>query len=69
MTPHEPEPHGGTHADTIAQAHQRSQSYGLRPSETPDFGPVAPVDLRSQIEKSQSLFTHALPVMEMLYDQ
>lgn len=69
MTPHEPEPHGGTHADTIAQAHQRSQSYGLRPYETPDFGPVAPVDLRSQIEKSQSLFTHALPVMEMLYDQ
>ena len=69
MTPHEPEPHGGTHADTIAQAHQRSQSYGLRPYESPDFGPVAPVDLRSQIEKSQSLFTHALPVMEMLYDQ
>jgi len=55
--------------ETIAQAHQRSQSYGLRPYESPDFCPVADSELRVGIEHSQSLYAHALPVMETLYDQ
>ncbi|WP_354685055.1 sigma-54-dependent Fis family transcriptional regulator [Cupriavidus necator] len=56
-------------ADLIAQAHQRSASYGLRPYESPDFCPVLQSELKTRIERSQSLFTYALPVMETLYDQ
>ncbi|CAJ95846.1 Transcriptional regulator DhaR of acetoin/glycerol metabolism [Cupriavidus necator] len=53
----------------IAQAHQRSESYGLRPYESPDFCPVLQSELKTRIERSQSLFAYALPVMETLYDQ
>lgn len=53
----------------IAEAHRRSASYGLRPYESPDFCPVRQNELKTQIERSQSLFTYALPVMETLYDQ
>jgi transcriptional regulator of acetoin/glycerol metabolism len=68
---------GATRGDTpendqpelIAQSHERSKSYGLRPYESPDFCPVQQSDLKTQIERSQSLFTHALPVMETLYSQ
>ncbi|WP_042886058.1 sigma-54-dependent Fis family transcriptional regulator [Cupriavidus necator] len=56
-------------ADLIAQAHQRSAAYGLRPYESPDFCPVLQSELKTRIERSQSLFTYALPVMETLYDQ
>ena len=59
----------GNRPDLIAQAHQRSESYGLRPYESPDFCPVLQSELKTQIERSQSLFTYALPVMETLYDQ
>ncbi|ANA34840.1 sigma-54-dependent Fis family transcriptional regulator [Ralstonia mannitolilytica] len=55
--------------ELIAQAHERSKSYGLRRYESPDFCPVQQSELRTQIERSQSLFTHALPVMETLYSQ
>ncbi|WP_296227766.1 sigma-54-dependent Fis family transcriptional regulator [Ralstonia sp. UBA689] len=55
--------------DLIAQSHERSKSYGLRPYESPDFSPVQHSELKTQIERSQSLFTHALPVMETLYSQ
>jgi len=55
--------------EVIAQAHQRSAAYGLRSYEAPDFCPVLQSELKSQIERSQSLFTHALPVMETLYGQ
>ncbi|AQV97186.1 sigma-54-dependent Fis family transcriptional regulator [Cupriavidus necator] len=55
--------------ELIAQAHQRSESYGLRPYESPDFCPVLQSELKTRIERSQSLFTYALPVMETLYDQ
>ncbi|MGE8366128.1 sigma-54-dependent Fis family transcriptional regulator [Cupriavidus sp.] len=62
-------PAEGERPDLIAQAHQRSEAYGLRPYESPDFCPVLQSELKTQIERSQSLFTHALPVMETLYDQ
>ena len=53
----------------IAQAYERSKSYGLRPHESPEFFPARPSELKTQIERSQSLFTHALPVMETLHNQ
>lgn len=55
--------------ELIAQSHERSKSYGLRPYESPDFCPVLHSELKTEIERSQSLFTHALPVMETLYSQ
>ncbi|MBP0636897.1 sigma-54-dependent Fis family transcriptional regulator [Cupriavidus sp. AcVe19-6a] len=63
------EPAKPERAELIAQAHQRSASYGLRPYESPDFCPVLQSELKTRIERSQSLFTYALPVMETLYDQ
>ncbi|WP_083384788.1 sigma-54-dependent Fis family transcriptional regulator [Cupriavidus sp. USMAHM13] len=59
----------GTPTETIAQAHQRSEAYGLRRYEAPDYGQAAAGELRDGIAHSQSLYTHALPVMETLYDQ
>ena len=55
--------------DVIAQAHARSLQVGLRASEIPDFQPLARSMLRGVIERNQSLYTHALPVMETLHAQ
>ncbi|CAB3710925.1 sigma-54-dependent Fis family transcriptional regulator [Paraburkholderia rhynchosiae] len=55
--------------DVIAQAHARSLELGLRASETPDFHPLRRPALRELVDRNQSLFTHALPVMETLHAQ
>nr|WKF61636.1 Acetoin catabolism regulatory protein [Paraburkholderia busanensis] len=55
--------------DVIAQAHARSLEIGLRASETPDFHPLRQLALRELVERNQSLYTHALPVMETLHAQ
>ncbi|WP_434115784.1 sigma-54-dependent Fis family transcriptional regulator [Paraburkholderia caffeinilytica] len=55
--------------DVIAQAHARSLEVGLRASETPDFHPLRRVALRELVDRNQSLYTHALPVMETLHAQ
>jgi sigma-54 dependent transcriptional regulator, acetoin dehydrogenase operon transcriptional activator AcoR len=59
----------GSHVDVIGQAHARSLQVGLRASETPDFHPLQNTALREVIERNQSLYTHALPVMETLHAQ
>jgi transcriptional regulator of acetoin/glycerol metabolism len=56
-------------ADVIAQAHARSLEIGLRASEAPDFQPLRQPALRELVERNQSLYTHALPVMETLHAQ
>ncbi|MFL6701388.1 MAG: sigma-54-dependent Fis family transcriptional regulator [Paraburkholderia graminis] len=55
--------------DVIAQAHARSLELGLRASEMPDFQPLRRPALRELVECNQSLYTHALPVMETLHAQ
>ncbi len=55
--------------DVIAQAHARSLQIGLRASETPDFHPLRRPALRELVDRNQSLYTHALPVMETLHAQ
>ncbi|MGF6571169.1 transcriptional regulator of acetoin/glycerol metabolism [Paraburkholderia sp. GAS333] len=55
--------------DVITQAHARSLEIGLRASETPDFHPLRRVALRELVERNQSLYIHALPVMETLHAQ
>jgi sigma-54 dependent transcriptional regulator, acetoin dehydrogenase operon transcriptional activator AcoR len=55
--------------DVIAQAHARSLEIGLRASEMPDFHPLRRPALRELVDRNQSLYTHALPVMETLHAQ
>ncbi|HEY4294948.1 MAG TPA: sigma-54-dependent Fis family transcriptional regulator [Paraburkholderia sp.] len=55
--------------DVIAQAHARSLEIGLRASELPDFHPLRQPALRELVERNQSLYMHALPVMETLHAQ
>ncbi|WP_027798398.1 sigma-54-dependent Fis family transcriptional regulator [Paraburkholderia dilworthii] len=55
--------------DVIAQSHARSLELGLRASETPDFHPLRRPALRELVDRNQSLYTHALPVMETLHAQ
>ncbi|WP_454827456.1 sigma-54-dependent Fis family transcriptional regulator [Paraburkholderia xenovorans] len=55
--------------DVIAQAHARSLELGLRASEMPDFHPLRRPALRELVDRNQSLYTHALPVMETLHAQ
>ena len=53
----------------IETAHQRSLSYGLCPGARPDFSPLARKELDALIERNRLLHLHALPAMEMLYQQ
>ncbi|HZZ13465.1 MAG TPA: sigma-54-dependent Fis family transcriptional regulator, partial [Paraburkholderia sp.] len=55
--------------EVIAQAHARSLEVGLRQSERPDFQPLRRTALRELVDRNQSLYTHALPVMETLRAQ
>ena len=59
----------GVSADVIGQSHQRSASFGLRESDTPDFSSPLRSDLRNALDDNRFLFQHAAPVMETLYDQ
>ncbi|MGH8778367.1 sigma-54-dependent Fis family transcriptional regulator [Paraburkholderia sp.] len=69
MTHRSATPSTGGRPDVLAQAHARSLQVGLRTSEMPDFQPLAQPALRGLIERNQSLYAHALPVMETLHAQ
>jgi transcriptional regulator of acetoin/glycerol metabolism len=53
----------------LDESHQRCASYGLSETERPDFSPIGRSDLSLLVEQSRVLHTHALPVMETLYEQ
>ncbi len=53
----------------IEQSHKRSATYGLSKDTKPEFNPLYGKDLSYLVEKNQLLHTHALPVMETLYEQ
>ncbi|GAB7525240.1 sigma-54-dependent Fis family transcriptional regulator [Paraburkholderia sp. 2C] len=53
----------------IAQAHTRSRNFGLHAHEAPDFHPLRHAQLQDVVERNQSLYSHALPVMETLHAQ
>ena len=54
---------------TIKESHSRSAAYGLDKETRPEFSPLHRTDLSLLIEKNQRLHTHAVPVMETLYEQ
>jgi sigma-54 dependent transcriptional regulator, acetoin dehydrogenase operon transcriptional activator AcoR len=56
-------------AETIEQSHLRCAALGLTRIERPDFEPLMRGDLSVARERNQRLFTHAAPVMEMLFEQ
>lgn len=55
--------------ELIEQSHQRCTALGLTRIERPDFEPLMRSDLSVARERNQRLFTHAAPVMEMLFEQ
>jgi transcriptional regulator of acetoin/glycerol metabolism len=55
--------------EKIEQWHQRCSALGLTRIERPDFEPLLRTDLAVARERNQRLFTHAAPVMEMLFEQ
>jgi transcriptional regulator of acetoin/glycerol metabolism len=56
-------------AELIEQSHQRCAALGLTRVERPDFEPLMRSDLNLARERNQRLFTHAAPVMELLFEQ
>ncbi|MEP6502423.1 MAG: GAF domain-containing protein, partial [Betaproteobacteria bacterium] len=56
-------------AELIEQSHLRCAALGLTRVERPDFEPMVRGDLAVARERNQRLFTHAAPVMEMLFEQ
>jgi sigma-54 dependent transcriptional regulator, acetoin dehydrogenase operon transcriptional activator AcoR len=57
------------HQDLIAQSHQRCASIGLSRIEAPDYSALGRPDLAETLARNRRLYTHAAPVMEMLYEQ
>jgi transcriptional regulator of acetoin/glycerol metabolism len=57
------------HKELIAQSHQRCASIGLSRIEAPDYSPLGRPDLAETLARNRRLYTHAAPVMEMLYEQ
>ncbi|WP_127999405.1 sigma-54-dependent Fis family transcriptional regulator [Piscinibacter defluvii] len=57
------------HIDLIQQSHERCAALGLTRIERPDYEPMMRADLAVAKDRNQRLFTHAAPVMEMLYEQ
>ncbi len=55
--------------ELIKQSHLRCTALGLSRIERPDFEPLMRSDLSVARERNHRLFTHAAPVMEMLFEQ
>ena len=61
--------HQAARADLIEQSHLRCAALGLSRVERPDFVPMMRSDLSVARERNRRLFTHAAPVMELLFEQ
>ncbi|MEJ8825804.1 sigma-54-dependent Fis family transcriptional regulator [Variovorax humicola] len=64
-----PFPQQPARTELIEQWHRRCSALGLTRVERPDFEPLMRGDLAVARERNQRLFTHAAPVMEMLFEQ
>ena len=61
--------HAATQMTMIEEAHKRSLSYGLEQHAKPDYTPLQKADLTIKVDQNRGLHTHAVPVMETLYEQ
>lgn len=57
------------HQQTIQHSHERSQAFGLQPTQSPDLQRLSDSALTELQQRNARLCAQALPVMEMLYDQ
>jgi transcriptional regulator of acetoin/glycerol metabolism len=53
----------------VARWHERARQLGLREQYLPDFGPVSRCELARLADQHRSLYTFAIPVMEVLHQQ
>jgi transcriptional regulator of acetoin/glycerol metabolism len=53
----------------IRASHDRSMAFGLCEKDKPDFTLSAPSMLETSLEQNRTLLSHAVPVMETLYQQ
>jgi transcriptional regulator of acetoin/glycerol metabolism len=53
----------------IRASHDRSEAFGLAETDTPDYTSASPIQLAHALEQNRSLLSHAVPVMETLYQQ
>ncbi|MBU6437209.1 MAG: sigma-54-dependent Fis family transcriptional regulator, partial [Betaproteobacteria bacterium] len=56
-------------AELISRSHERSTAFGLQSNMVPDFSAAGRGELNNVREKNESLHRHAMPIMEMLYEQ
>lgn len=61
--------HSPEHETLIGSSHQRSNAFGLRQADTPDFGVAARSLMNQALEENRFLYQHAAPIMETLYHQ
>ena len=61
--------HSPEHETLIGTSRQRSQAFGLREVDAPDFSVAGRGLLNQTLEENHFLFQHAAPVMETLYHQ
>lgn len=59
----------GHHVMSINESHERCAALGLSRIGTPDYSPVPRSDFTVARERNRRLFTHAAPVMELLFEQ
>jgi len=57
------------HATLISTSHGRSNGFGLREIDQPDYAAAARGEMNEALEANRFLFRHAAPIMETLYHQ
>jgi transcriptional regulator of acetoin/glycerol metabolism len=57
------------HKMLIGTSRERSQAYGLREVDAPDYSTVARGQMVQALEENRFLYQHAAPIMETLYQQ
>lgn len=67
--PASPAPPGPPRQAFIERSHQRSEALGLKRHEKSGLDPMIRSDLNLARERNQRLYTHAAPVMQLLYEQ
>ncbi len=63
------DPAGLMDPSMISNSHQRCSSFGLDEADVPDFERISEYELGERLERNRALYSHALPVMESLYEQ
>lgn len=61
--------HANSQAAMIEESHKRSLAFGLQQDSRPDYAPLQKADLICKVDANRGLHTHAVPVMETLYEQ